>query len=253
MNVEGEARRTTFGTLVDAKRYQRARPDYPLPAVAWMLGGLRERSRVLDLAAGTGKLSRALLSLGHEVVAVDPSGAMLTEIADDAPGTGSRLERLRGSAEDVPLPGACVDAVTVGQAWHWVRPQAAAAEVARVLRPGGVLGLAWNSRDTSVGWVAELDALLTDAERRTVAGIGGEWPRVPAPLTGGETARFTSVLELDGPDALADLASTESAVAVRHDREVVLDGVRELARAAADEDGRIRLPLVCDVFRFHRP
>ncbi len=238
---------------MSARRYHRVRPDYPVAAVAWMLGGLRERSRVLDLAAGTGKLSRVLLSLGHEVVAVDPSSAMLAELADDLPGAGPRLEVVRGTAEDVPLPDACVDAVTVGQAWHWVRPQTAAGEVARVLRPGGVLGLAWNSRDTTHGWVAELDALLTDAERRTVAGVDGEWPRVPAPLTGGETARFTSTLELDSPEALATLASTETSVAVRHDREAVLSRVRELAATVARPDGTVALPLVCDVFRYHRP
>lgn len=253
MSTDDEARRTAFGTVVSARRYQRVRPDYPVAAVAWMLGGLKESSRVLDLAAGTGKLSRVLLSLGHEVVAVDPSAAMLAELAEDHDQAGPALEVMRGSAEDVPLPDACVDAVTVGQAWHWVRPQAAAAEVARVLRPGGVLGLAWNSRDTSQPWVAELDALLTDQERRTVAGVDGEWPRVPAPLTGGETARFTSVLELGSPDALAALASTESAVAIRHDRESVLARVRELAGAAAEADGTVRLPLVCDVFRYDRP
>ena len=261
MDSGNDARRTSFGTLVDPGRYDSVRPDYPVAAVAWMLGDPRAALRVLDLAAGTGKLTRVLLDLGHEVVAVDPSGPMLDELGSgdgdgDGDGGASRLEVLRGSAEDVPLPGSCVDAVTVGQAWHWVRPQAAAAEVARVLRPGGVLGLAWNSRDTTVGWVAELDTLIAGevgARDRTMTGADGTWPRVPGPLVGGERARFPSEVALDGPDALADLASTESSVAVRHDRHDVLERVRALGVRHAQADGTVVVPLVCEAFRYRRP
>lgn len=266
MDSASDARRTSFGTLVDPGRYDSVRPDYPVAAVAWMLGDPRAALRVLDLAAGTGKLTRVLLDLGHAVVAVDPSGPMLDELGsgggsssgdgDGCGGGASRLEVLRGSAEDVPLPGSCVDAVTVGQAWHWVRPQAAAVEVARVLRPGGVLGLAWNSRDTTVGWVAELDALIAGeagAGDRTATGADGTWPRVPAPLVGGERARFPSAVVLDGAGALADLASTESAVAVRHDRHEVLERVRDLGARHAQSDGTVVVPLVCEAFRYRRP
>lgn len=255
MDSADDARRTSFGTLVDPGRYDSVRPDYPVAAVAWLLGDPGAALRVLDLAAGTGKLTRVLLGLGHEVVAVDPSGPMLDEMDT---GAGARLEVMRGSAEDVPLPASCVDAVTVGQAWHWVRPQAAAAEVARVLRPGGVLGLAWNSRDTAVGWVAELDALIAgdlgaggSGERSAIA--DGGWPRVPAPLVGGERARFASEVVLASPQALADLASTESAVAVRHDRHDVLQRVRALGEQHAGPDGTVVVPLVCDAFRYRRP
>ena len=257
MDSASDARRTSFGTLVDPGRYDSVRPDYPVAAVAWMLGDPRAALRVLDLAAGTGKLTRVLLDLGHEVVAVDPSGPMLEELGSGgADAAASRPEVLRGSAEDVPLPASCVDAVTVGQAWHWVRPQAAAVEVARVLRPGGVLGLAWNSRDTTVGWVAELDALIAGevgAGDRTVTGADGTWPRVPAPLVGGERARFPSEVVLDGPGSLADLASTESAVAVRHDRHEVLERVRDLGARHARADGTVVVPLVCEVFRYRCP
>lgn len=258
MDSADDARRTSFGTLVDPGRYDSVRPDYPAAAVAWMLGDPSSSLRVLDLAAGTGKVTRVLLDLGHEVVAVDPSEPMLGEMDAVA---SARLEVLRGSAEDVPLPASCVDAVTVGQAWHWVRPQAAAAEVARVLRPGGVLGLAWNSRDTSVGWVAELDALIAGdlgaggsggSDQRAAIPDGG-WPRVPAPLVGGERARFVSEVVLSSPQALADLASTESAVAVRHDRGAVLERVRALGERHAGPDGAVVVPLVCDAFRYHRP
>ena len=256
MDSADDARRTSFGTLVDPGRYDSVRPDYPVAAVAWMLGNPSVVLRVLDLAAGTGKLTRVLLDLGHEVVAVDPSGPMLDEL-DAGHGAGDpRAEVLRGSAEDVPLPASCVDAVTVGQAWHWVRPQAAAVEVARVLRPGGVLGLAWNSRDTTVGWVAELDALIAGeagARDRAASGADGTWPRVPGPLVGGERSRFPSEVVLEGAQALADLASTESAVAVRHDRHDVLDRVRALGERHAQADGTVVVPLVCEAFRYRRP
>ncbi len=255
--VGDEARRTSFGTLVDATRYDELRPEYPLEAVTWLLGEPARPLRVLDLAAGTGKLTRALRALGHEVVAVDPSEGMLAALlaagARDDPG----VEVLRGTAEDVPLPDGCVDAVTVGQAWHWVRPGAAAAEVARVLRPGGALGLVWNARDVAVGWVAELEELVagpasTGADGLEVDADDG-WPRVPGPLTGRQRAVFRADRVLADARAVAGLASTESAVAVRHDREAVLAQVARLAARHARPDGTVVVPVLCHAFRYTRP
>ena len=147
----------SFGT--DAQTYETGRPDYPIQAVDWMLqpvvGGER-RIRVADVGAGTGKLTRAVQELGAEVVAVDPDAKMLATLRENV----HAVPTFVGSAERLPLPDASVDAVVLGQAWHWVEPVAASAEVARVLRPGGVLGLVWNIRDDSTSWVARLTGIM---------------------------------------------------------------------------------------------
>ncbi|HWE81389.1 MAG TPA: class I SAM-dependent methyltransferase [Gaiellaceae bacterium] len=108
--------------------------------------------RVVDLGAGTGKFSRVLASLGHEVVAVEPDSGMREQLAAVSPG----VEVLAGSAEAIPLPDGTVDAVTAAQSFHWFDSAEARTEIARVLRPGGVLAPVWNVRDDSVPWVAEL-------------------------------------------------------------------------------------------------
>ena len=259
--VGDEARRTAFGTRVDAARFDDVRPGYSPDVVTWLLGEPRHRLRVLDLAAGTGKLTRALRALGHEVVAVDPSEPMLSALLAVGGREDPGVQVLRGTAEDVPLPDACVDAVTVGQAWHWLRPGAAVAEITRVLRPGGALGLVWHARDTTVGWVADLDELMTggeggEAPTSGAHGSGGDdagWPRVPGPLRDRERASFRADRVLPAAAAVAAVASTEAAVAVRHDRDAVLRAVTELAAGHAREDGSVVVPMLCHAFRYRRP
>jgi SAM-dependent methyltransferase len=136
-----------------ADGYDRHRPGYPAETVSWLFG---DAASVLDLGAGTGKLTVELVRLGATVTAVDPSDDMLRVLRARLP----HVTTLRGSAEQIPLADASVDLVTVAQAWHWVDPGAASAEVVRVLRPGGRLALIWNSRDESVGWVDELSAAM---------------------------------------------------------------------------------------------
>ncbi|PWU45602.1 class I SAM-dependent methyltransferase [Micromonospora globispora] len=140
----------SFGTA--AAEYDRFRPRYPEEAVRWALDGLPAPARVVDLGAGTGILTRAALALGHEVVPVEPDPGMRAELDRVTPGTTARA----GSAESIPLPDGAADAVLVGQAYHWFDREAAHAEIARVLRPGGTFAPMWNSRDDSVEWVAEL-------------------------------------------------------------------------------------------------
>lgn len=134
-----------FGDAADA--YERARPAYPTEAVDWLVArlGLARGKRVLDLAAGTGKLTRQLLASGAEVVAVEPVAGMREQLEAAVPG----VPALDGTAEALPLEDSSVDAVTVGQAFHWFRPDEALAEIHRVLRPRGGLGLIWNTRDES--------------------------------------------------------------------------------------------------------
>jgi SAM-dependent methyltransferase len=128
-----------------AGAYERARPEYPGEALAWLCRrlGIGPGRRVLDLAAGTGKLTRPLAETGAEVVAVEPAAGMRARLRAALPG----VEALDGTAEAIPLADGAVDAVTVGQAFHWFRPDEALAEIRRVLRPGGGLGLVWNTRD----------------------------------------------------------------------------------------------------------
>ncbi len=157
-------RARSFGAA--ASEYERARPTYPDAAVDWLIpAGVHT---VLDLGAGTGKFTRALVSRDLDVVAVEPLDEMREILQQQLP----EVHALAGTAESIPLEDASVDAVTAAQAWHWVDAPRALPEVARVLRPGGVLCLIWNRRDDSVGWMRRLsdamgssDADLIDMDR----------------------------------------------------------------------------------------
>lgn len=151
-----------FGAAAQAERYDRARPSYPSAALAVLAQGLGigPGRRVLDLAAGTGKLTAQLAGLGAEVVAVEPLEAMRAVLAKRLPA----VEVRDGAAEAIPLPDASVDAVTVGQAFHWFDVPRALGEVARVLRPGGGLAMLWNDEDERVPWVAAMNHLMHDSQ-----------------------------------------------------------------------------------------
>ena len=141
-----------------AEQYERARPTYADDALRWLVDriGIGPGRRVLDLAAGTGKLTRQLVALGASVVAVEPGDAMRSLLERVVP----EAEALAGSAEAIPLADASVDAITVGQAYHWFRPEEALAEMHRVLRPGGAVALLWNQWDEDDPLQREIDGLL---------------------------------------------------------------------------------------------
>ena len=220
--------------------YERARPGYPAEAVAWITDrlDLRPGRTVLDLGAGTGKLTRALLETGARVVAVEPGDAMRAELERAAPGA----EALRGSAEEIPLPNASVDAIAVGQAFHWFRHDVAIPELHRVLREGEGVALLWNSRDPDAPLHQEIGKLIAPfmpPGRRD----SEEWQRELAqselfgPL---EECRFSFVQELDA-DQLADRIASVSFVAAapaaaRRD----LDD--QLRRVAQRLGGRVDFP-----------
>jgi ubiquinone/menaquinone biosynthesis C-methylase UbiE len=150
--VTKQQRAGSFGAVADD--YERSRPGYPLEAVRWLAGS--SPVLVLDVAAGTGKLTRQLRAFGHRVVGLEPSVQMLNRLHL----AGKEIPVVAARAEALPFRPATFDAVTVAQAWHWFDRTAATAELARVLRPGGHAGILWNFRDESVDWVAELSTLI---------------------------------------------------------------------------------------------
>lgn len=170
---------TSFGTA--AGDYQRGRPGYLPDAVAWLLAGVT--GPVADVGAGTGKLTAEIARQGFDVTAVDPDPEMLQALSAGLPAVPTAI----GSAESLPLETASQGAVTFGQSWHWVDVDAASAEVERVLRPGGVIGLIWNVRDESVDWVAALgdamgssraESIINAFEVEVTAGFGDLEERV---------------------------------------------------------------------------
>jgi ubiquinone/menaquinone biosynthesis C-methylase UbiE len=168
----------SFGAA--ASVYHQARPGYPAEAIAWLIG---DATRVLDLGAGTGKLTEALVALDREVIAVDPVEEMLEELEVAVP----EVPRLLGTAEEIPIEDDAVDAVVAGQAWHWFQPQRAIPEIARVLKPGGVLGLVWNSRDTRVDWLREAGEIMH--ERHDASATFESYVNIGPPF--GEIAEHT--------------------------------------------------------------
>lgn len=145
-------RAESFGGVAEA--YAEYRPSYPAEAVRWLVG--TSPGRVLELGAGTGALTTGLCSLGHEVIATDPSADMLVHLRTAAP----QARVVAGRAEDIPLPSAVVDVVVAAQAFHWFDRDRALSEIARVLRPGGVLALVWNIGDRKVPWVRRVFDLV---------------------------------------------------------------------------------------------
>lgn len=146
------------GFSAGADDYERGRPSYPADAAALVCRelGIGPGARVLDLAAGTGKLTRLLVPTGAEVVAVEPVAEMRRRLRENVP----YAHVLDGTAERIPVPDRSVDAVTVAQAFHWFDAPVALREIAWVLKPGGGLALLWNERDTDEPWVAELSRLI---------------------------------------------------------------------------------------------
>lgn len=200
----------SFGS--EAARYDQTRPSYPAAALEKVLAVLGDpeagQRRFLDLGAGTGKLTALLLDRGAEVVAVEPDPQMLAVLTRQLP----RVRALAGRAEDIPAPDGSVDAVVVGQAYHWFSRPEADREIARVLRPGGVVGLFWNIPDVGVEWVAE----LYQATRKPRLPASGDFDPLDTTLFGPvEESVVPSGHRLAGPDGLRDLVHTWSWVITR--------------------------------------
>ncbi len=164
--TDRETRRLSFGSV--AEDYDRYRPAPPPQALDWLIPGGAEA--ILDLAAGTGIVTRELIGRAPRVVAVEPDERMRAVLTARIP----QAEVLAGRGEDIPLPDASVDAVVISSAWHWLDPALAVPEIARVLRPGGRLGVIWVSRDDREPWVAEFNAFARESrEADRPEGRGG--------------------------------------------------------------------------------
>ena len=150
--VDRETRRLSFGSV--AADYDRYRPSPPPQVLDWLIPP-GTAATVLDLAAGTGAVTRELAGRAQRVIAVEPDERMRAVLTARCP----EAEVLAGRGEDIPLPEASVDVVVISAAWHWLDPDRAVPEITRVLRVGGVLGVMWNSRDMRVPWVAEFSRL----------------------------------------------------------------------------------------------
>ncbi|SCL20941.1 Methyltransferase domain-containing protein [Micromonospora nigra] len=227
----------SFGAA--AAEYDRYRPRYPEAALRWALDGLAASARVVDLGAGTGILTRGLRDLGYdEVTAVEPDPGMRARLVESTPG----VTALAGSAEEMPLPDGYADAVVVGQAYHWFDRDRAHPEIARVLRPGGVLAPIWNLRDERVAWVTELSRIAevgdtVDHVRAYVTGFG-------AAFDAGEWAEFGHATTLT-PDELLGMVRTRShyLTASPEQRQKVDRELRDLLAAHPDLAGRDTLDL----------
>jgi SAM-dependent methyltransferase len=223
------------GFARSAEAYERGRPRYPAEAVALLPAG----AAVLDLAAGTGVLTRALVAAGLDVVAVEPVKEMRAAIPES-------VRALEGTAEAIPLDAGSVDAVTVGQAFHWFDGDAALAEIHRVLRPEGVLALFWNARVPDHPVHAAIDELIEPHRGEVPSHRSGRWRETleRTPLFGPlEEHSFDNSHEMDA-DGLAARVGSISFVAALDpaERDRVLAGVRALAG-----DGTVTLPYTTEV------
>lgn len=238
-----------FGAGADA--YERGRPTYPAEAVAYLIEtlGIASGSLVVDVAAGTGKLTRLLVPTGAELIAVEPVAPMRERLMEILPG----IRVLDATAESLPLADASADAVTVAQAFHWFDAPRAATEIARVLKPAAGLGLIWNVRDQRVGWVAELTAIMEPHRAGTPTHRNAAW-------RGGfaQSDRFTPLVERSfpyeqhlTPALVVDRVMSVSFIAALSaaERETVADEVRAVLASHPETRGEdVALPHRTDVY-----
>ncbi|MFE0137099.1 class I SAM-dependent methyltransferase [Streptomyces sp. NPDC059037] len=249
---------SSFGAAAAA--YAEHRPDYAQAAVRWALDPA-PGPRVLDLGAGTGKLTATLVALGAEVIAVEPDPAMLTELRRSLPG----VRALSGSAESIPLPDASVDAVLAGNAMHWFDMTVAGPEIARVLAPGGILAGLWNLMDDQVEWIAGLARVGGSAAigpRDTPAGWRAETAEMHLPKKSGTAARFGSPEQVEFPhgqrrtgDSLVATIATRAGMLVmpEQEQEATLARIRGfLAGTPETAHGEFTLPMLTGVLRVRK-
>jgi SAM-dependent methyltransferase len=232
-------RRTSFGSAADA--YAVGRPSYPSAAIDWVLPA--SAARVLDLAAGTGRLTERLLDHGLEVIAVEPSEEMRAHVP-------SAAQVLPGTAEQIPLDDASTDCVVVGQAFHWFDGPTAMAEIARVLRPGGRVGLMWLLADDSDALTERICGVVADDEMRASI-IDPDQAPPYADIDGmaaPDRQLFRHSETYDADRLMAWVLSLSRTILLPDDeRAELLDRIRDVT-----PDGTFELHHVCEVWRGER-
>ncbi|WP_432968447.1 class I SAM-dependent methyltransferase [Dactylosporangium sp. CA-233914] len=248
---------SSFGAA--ALAYAEHRPDYAPAAVRWALEPA-PGPRVLDLGAGTGKLTGTLLALGTEVIAVEPDPAMLTELRRALPA----VRALPGSAEAIPLPDASVDVILSGNALHWFDMAVAGPEMARVLAPGGILAGLWNVLDDRVDWVAGLERAGGSAAigprdtlsnwRTATAGLHLPDTGLPARFGSPEQAEFPHGQRRTADSLVATIATRAGLLVMpQRNREAALARIRTfLASRPETTSGEFTLPMLTGVLRVRR-
>jgi SAM-dependent methyltransferase len=225
-------RAMSFGAVAD--EYDRLRPDPAPEAVDWLLPDRRDQ--VVDLAAGTGKLTRALALRSGRVLAVEPDRRMGTVLRTSSPA----IRVVAGLGEAIPVRDDSADGLFISSAWHWMDPPRAVPEIARVLRDGGRFGLIWTSRDREFGWIREIDSLREPDRDAGRAAMNSSRLRNreitlpdPSPFTDIETASFTYTRTMKADD-LVEMIGTYSRVITASEE----DKARTLASVRAELDAR---------------
>ena len=245
---------TGFGTM--GQLYERVRPDYPADAVATLIAelGVARGTVVVDVGAGTGKLTRSLTPTGATVIAVEPLADMRARLIETAP----RAVPFDGTAEAMSLRSGSADAIVCAQAFHWFDGPRALAEFHRVLRPSGGVGLIWNVRDTRVPWVAELETIIASVEPDRPDHQTGKWraawdtTELFTPL---DQRTFVNAQVLSSEGVVDRVASVSSvSVLSAEQQEAIFARVRELVSAHPETRGRaeIRLPYRTEVYLSRR-
>ena len=237
--------------------YEAARPSYPPDAVAWFVEHLRiaPGATVVDLAAGTGKLTRLLVPAGASLIAAEPVAGMRATFRDVLP----NVPIIATTAEQLPFRDGSLDAVTIAQAFHWFDEDRAIAALARAVRVGGRVGLVWNARDRSVPWVNDVWAIMDRVEKRAPWRDHENWRDSAlrdrpgfGPLNAAEFRHVQTVT----PAAMVQRVASVSHVAVlpHAEREAVLEEVRNVLRSDPTTRGRdeLRVPYRVDCYWFER-
>jgi SAM-dependent methyltransferase len=246
--VETVPRRLTFGAHAEA--YERARPAWPEEVARWLVP--QDAKLVVELGAGTGKLTRALSALGVRVIAVEPDARMLAVLRS------SGLEGVEGSAEAIPLGDCDADAVVAGSSLHWFELESALREIHRVLRPGGRFGFGWNHRDMRHPAIARMGETIQAARSEGTGWRSRDWPQEVAAaglFRDVEHVLFQHIHELPR-EALDDhlLSYATFASLPEPERHRVSAEVTEILECdpSVHVDDELRLPFVVDAYRATR-
>lgn len=233
----------SFGHVADA--YDRARPGYPDEAATWLVGRAHthQPATVLELGAGTGKLTEVLVRAGHRVLPTDPLPEMLARLADRV-----SVQPVVTTAERLPLPSRSVDVVVCGQSFHWFDHDLALPEIARVLRPGGFLALAWNYYDVGIPWVKRLRDLIAPAMGTPEEAV---MPLLETPCFGFVDKQQFRFWQPHTAASLADLARSVSWVSQlgESDRSHVLEKVAELYEGYGRGHDGMQVPYLTHCYR----